>query len=374
MIVVNYASKNNKSESNSVLDVSLSLGVLILNLVESLLNHLLELGDELELLSSGLGGVVVLVVEGRAESSSLVPKLLVSLELVAGGLGDGGLSSDALGKVIDFLGESFSLGSESLEVVLKSLLLLVEGRDGLSVEGSEVFIGELDVLSQGLKELSNSLEGRVIESGLVGSQLSEGSEDGGVEGVVVLVGGMVDHLLGDLGELNETGTSLEDGSEDILGLLNGVHGILVVLGSSVGEGLLGISHGEDDSEVLLVGEGLLLVDVKLVLGSDLLGLAALELGLGVTEDVGGVLDLTSTEDVFRLTLGLLGVVDLVVVDLLGVDGISEVAEDVEDSIKGALGLELVLDLHHDVHDASLLAVVEGESLSETGSVDGNQGN
>jgi len=56
--------------------------------------------------------------------------LLVSLELVAGGLGNGGLSSDTLAELVNFSGESGGLGLESGEVVLKSFLLVVEGLDG----------------------------------------------------------------------------------------------------------------------------------------------------------------------------------------------------------------------------------------------------
>jgi len=58
----------------------------------------------------------------------------------------------------------------------------------------------------------------------------------------------------------------------------------------------------------------------------------------------------------------LGVEDFVVVDLFGVNGISEFGEDVKDGIKGGFALELGFNLHHDAHDASLVRVVEGESL------------
>lgn len=88
--------------------------------------------------------------------------------------------------------------------------------------------------------------------------------------------------------------------------------------------------------MFLVGEGLLFVNVEFVGSSDLLSFTALKLGLGVSENVGGILDLSSSEGVFRVTFGLLSVVDLVVVNLFGVDGISEVVEDVKDSIKRAL--------------------------------------
>lgn len=48
----------------------------------------------------------------------------------------------------------------------------------------------------------------------------------------------------------------------------------------------------------------------------------------------------SSEFVFRVAFGSLDVVDFVVVDLFGVNGISEFSEDIEDGIKGGLGLEL----------------------------------
>lgn len=60
--------------------------------------------------------------------------------------------------------------------------------------------------------------------------------------MAVLVGSLGDHLLGNLGEFNETSTTLEDSSEDVLGFFNGIKSVSVVLSSSVGEGLLGISH------------------------------------------------------------------------------------------------------------------------------------
>jgi hypothetical protein len=143
--------------------------------------------------------------------------------------------------------------------------------------------------------------------------------------------------------------------------------ILVLLGSLVGIGLLSLSLGLNDSLVLFVGEGVLLVLLEGVVNSDLLGVAAVELVAGVSEDVGGISDLLSSEGIFGLALGSLGVVDLVVVDLFGVDGISELSEDVKDSIKGALALDLGFDLHHDGHDGSLVRVVEGELLGEAGS-------
>jgi hypothetical protein len=46
-----------------------------------------------------------------------------------------------------------------------------------------------------------------------------------------------------------------------------------------------------------------------------------------------------------------------VVNLFGVNGISEFGEDVEDGIKGGFALELGFNLHHDAHDASLVAVI-----------------
>jgi len=112
---------------------------------------------------------------------------------------------------------------------------------------------------------------------LAGGELGEGGEDWGV--VVVGVGGNgdLDHFLGNAGELNKVSTTLVDGSNDVLGLIEDVDGVSVFLSATVGEGLLGVSHGEDDGKVLLVGEGLGLVDLKVVLGSDLLVLAGSEL-------------------------------------------------------------------------------------------------
>lgn len=88
--------------------------------------------------------------------------------------------------------------------------------------------------------------------------------------------------------------------------------------------------------MFLVGEGLLFVNIEFVGGSDLLGFTASKLGLRVSEDVGGILDLSRSESVFRLTFSLLSVVDLIVVNLFSVNGISEVIEDVKDGIKRTL--------------------------------------
>ena len=115
--------------------------------------------------------------------------------------------------------------------------------------------------------------------------------------------------------------------------------------------------------MFFVGEGLLFVNIKFVLGSELLSFTTLELSLRVSENVASILDLSSSEGVFRITFSPLSVVDLVVVDLFSINSVSEIVKDIEDSIKGALALELIFDFHHNVHDASLLTVVEGEFLS-----------
>jgi len=78
-------------------------------------------------LSSGLGGIVVFGGESSTKGGSLIVELGVSLELVGGGLGNGGLGTDTLVKVVNFVNESFFLGSKSGEVSIKSFLLFVEG-------------------------------------------------------------------------------------------------------------------------------------------------------------------------------------------------------------------------------------------------------
>lgn len=142
----------------------------------------------------------------------------------------------------------------------------------------------------------------------------------------------------------------EDTGEDILGLFDGGEGVSVVGLSLLVEGLFLLSLGVDESQVLLVLEGSLFVDFQVVGNSDLLGLAGVQLSLGVSEDGGGVGDLTSSEFELGGAFGGLDVVDLVVLDLLGVDGVSELSENVEDGIEGGLGLDLGFDLHHDGHD------------------------
>lgn len=71
--------------------------------------------------------------------------------------------------------------------------------------------------------------------------------------------------------------------------------------------------------MLFSGESLLFVDIDLVGGSDLLGLASGEGCRGVSEDVASISDLGVSEGVLRSALSLLDVVDFVVVDLLSVD-------------------------------------------------------
>lgn len=99
--------------------------------------------------------------------------------------------------------------------------------DGSSVLGGILFPTVLDVLPEGFEELSNSFEGRFIELLFVDGELSESSEYGGIKDVLVGVNGVVKHLLSNLGKLNETSTSVEDGTEDILSLFDGVEGILI---------------------------------------------------------------------------------------------------------------------------------------------------
>jgi hypothetical protein len=135
-----------------------------------------------------------------------------------------------------------------------------------------------------------------------------------------------------------------------LSFLNGVQGISIVGLSLLVEGFLGLSLGINDSEVLFVLEGSLFIDFQVVGDSDFLGLASVQLSLGVSEDGGGVSDLSSSEFEFGGTFGLFDVVDFVVLDLFGVDGVSEFAQDVEDGIKGGLSLDFGFNFHHDGHD------------------------
>lgn len=57
------------------------------------------------------------------------------------------MGSDALVKSVNLVSESFELSGKSVQVVLKSFLLFVEGLDGSSVLFCEVTECSLDVLS-----------------------------------------------------------------------------------------------------------------------------------------------------------------------------------------------------------------------------------
>lgn len=102
--------------------------------------------------------------------------------------------------------------------------------------------------------------------------------------------------------------------------------------------------------MLFVLEGSLFIDFQVVGNSDLLGLASVQLSLRVSEDGGGISDLSSSEFEFGGTFSLFNIVDFVVLDLFSVDGISEFAQDVKDGIKGRFGLDFGFNFHHDGHD------------------------
>lgn len=72
----------------------------------------------MEFVSSWGCGIVVFVIKCGTEGFGLVPELGVSLEFSWGRLGYGGLGSDTLAQVIEFVGHSFVLGGKSGEVAL----------------------------------------------------------------------------------------------------------------------------------------------------------------------------------------------------------------------------------------------------------------
>ena len=102
--------------------------------------------------------------------------------------------------------------------------------------------------------------------------------------------------------------------------------------------------------MFFVLEGSLFVNFQIVSNSDFLCLASIQLSLRISEDGGGVGNLGSSEFEFGNTFGLFNVVDFVVLDLFGVDGISEFAQNIEDSIKGGFSLDFSFNFHHDGHD------------------------
>lgn len=57
------------------------------------------------------------------------------------------MGSDALVKSVNLVSESFELSGKSVQVVLKSFLLFVEGFDGGRILSLEIRVSSLDVLS-----------------------------------------------------------------------------------------------------------------------------------------------------------------------------------------------------------------------------------
>lgn len=328
------------------------LSVLVGNLVESSLDDSLEFGDEDELLSSALGGGLVLSVEDTAEFSGVVPKELVSLLLVGGSLGNGGLAGDASGEVLDLSLKAGFLGLESADVTEDSFLLLVE-----SGEGDVVVLGVLlpaggDGVSEGLEEGLESLDGGLVLAFLILGELDEGVHDG-----LVLLGlseldGVSEELAGDLSELDEG--ALSDSGDDVEGVIDGVDGIVEGDGGLVVDDGLVSSDVVDEGQVLSVLDEDGLGEGELGLRLVLLELACSELEVGSLEGVLGVEDLGSSVGDLGVALVSLSGVDLVVGHLLLVDGILEAIEDSSDDVSGATSLELVLDLNHNVHYGSSL--------------------
>lgn len=95
-----------------------------------------------------------------------------------------------------------------------------------------------------------------------------------------------------------------------------------------------------------------------------LGLAEEDVGdlqdsVGGLQDVVGFLDFTSSVGDFTVTLSLLETLDLVMLDLFVTDGVLESIEYSVHGLEGTTRLQLVLDFHHDVHDAPLASVLQG---------------
>lgn len=187
--------------------------------------------------------------------------------------------------------------------------------------------------------------------------LSEGVHDGLELSGHLEGNGVLEELSGGAGNFDE-GTTLDELSGEIDGVIDGVDGVVVADGVLVVGGSLVSDDVVDDDKVLsvldeVVGGGL---ELGLGLGSESGGGGD---GLvGLTKNVVSITDFLGSVGDFSFTLGLLGTVDLVVGDLLGVDGILESLKNKSDGLDGTSVLELGFDLKHDVHDRSLLGEVK----------------
>lgn len=127
-------------------------------MVLSSLDELLEFSNNVEFLSSSGGGIGVLLIECGAEGSGVIEEFLVSVLLVAGGLGDGSLLGDTGSQLLDLGCEGLLEGFESGDVGIEDILLVVVELDGGVVVIDPVGVEGLKGILQGVQEGHESLD------------------------------------------------------------------------------------------------------------------------------------------------------------------------------------------------------------------------
>jgi hypothetical protein len=77
--------------------------------------------------------------------------------------------------------------------------------------------------------------------------------------------------------------------------------------------------------MFLVRESLLFINFEVIISLNLLVFTSGKLSRGISKDSGSISDLGISKCIFRITFRRLAVIDLIVINLFGVDGISKVS-------------------------------------------------
>lgn len=341
---------------------------------ESSLNSLSDGSEEVKFLSSGLSGGLVLISNSLAEGRSIIEELLVSVSLGGGGEDDSSLGGDAFVEFADFGFKSFLLGGEGFNESGQSSLVFVVSSDGSLFSSSGFFVVSLDSGSEVGQHGLDSFEEGFISLEVLGGQLGEGGHNSSEVVNLSDLGGVLEHSVHVSGKLGEAGFSGPDLFEDEEGFIDGSGGNLVDL--SAGLESVGLSSSglfNEGQEVSVLGK-LSGGDFQILDGSDSLGSASVE-GLGGLLDGGVSLgDFVLSVGDFISTVSLLGGIELVVLGLFGGNFSDEVVQHSVNGVQWTSGLQLVLNLGQQGHDASLGGEVQWVLVEQGGGVTGSDQN